>query len=70
MAGVPDTNPYGLLVTGTGFVVADAGANALFDVTLAGDTSTLSVFPPQTESPAVRTSSVPGGSHHCHLGPR
>ncbi len=45
--GVPDTNPYGLLVTGTGFVVADAGANALFGVTLAGDTSTLSVFPPQ-----------------------
>lgn len=45
--GVPDTNPYGLLVTPTGFLVADAGANALFSITSAGDISTLTVFPAQ-----------------------
>ncbi len=45
--GFPDTNPYGLLITATGFAVADAGANALFDITPAGDISTLSVFPSQ-----------------------
>lgn len=45
--GVPDTNPYGLLITPTGFVVADAGANALFNITSGGTISTLSVFPPQ-----------------------
>jgi len=44
---VPDTNPYGMLVTPAGFVVADAGANALLSVSLAGDISTLSVLPPQ-----------------------
>jgi hypothetical protein len=45
--GLPDTNPYGLLITPTGFVVADAGANALLTVTPGGDVSTLTVFPEQ-----------------------
>jgi sugar lactone lactonase YvrE len=43
--GLRDTNPYGLLVTATGFVVADAGGNSLLDVTPAGVVSTRSVFP-------------------------
>jgi hypothetical protein len=41
---VPDTNPFGLRVTATGFAVADAGANALFTVT-AGVVATRAVFP-------------------------
>jgi hypothetical protein len=45
--GLPDTNPYGLLATAAGFVVADAGGNSLLDVTPAGVVSTRSVFPNQ-----------------------
>ena len=43
--GLPDTNPYGLLVTATGFAVADAGGNSLVDVAPGGVVSTRSVFP-------------------------
>jgi hypothetical protein len=43
-AGLPDTNPYGLHATASGFVVADAGGNALLNVTPAGTISTNSVF--------------------------
>jgi hypothetical protein len=43
-----NSNPYGLLPTsGGGFVVADAGANAILGVTGAGDVSTLSFLPPR-----------------------
>jgi hypothetical protein len=40
-----NSNPFDLIVTSTGFVVADAGANALVNVTAAGDISTLAVLP-------------------------
>jgi hypothetical protein len=40
-----DSNPFGLLITPGGFVVADAGANAVLGVTTAGTISTRSVLP-------------------------
>ena len=40
----PDTNPYGLISTPTGFAVADAGGNALLTVTPAGVVSARAVF--------------------------
>ncbi len=43
--GLPDTNPFGLLKVEDGYVVADAGANALLHIDSAGDVSTLAVFP-------------------------
>ena len=43
--GVVDTNPFALITTPTGFVVADAGGNSLVSVTPAGVVSTKAVFP-------------------------
>jgi sugar lactone lactonase YvrE len=45
--GLPDTNPFGLLRVDDGYVVADAGANALLHITDAGVITTLAVFPDQ-----------------------
>lgn len=44
---LPDSNPFGLTTYSGGFLVADAGANALFGVTPGGAISTLAVFPTQ-----------------------
>ncbi len=41
----PDSQPYGLLVTPSGFVVADAGGNDILRVTAGGVISTLAVLP-------------------------
>lgn len=43
--GLPDSNPFGLLKVDDGYVVADAGANALLHIDSAGTISTLAVFP-------------------------
>jgi sugar lactone lactonase YvrE len=43
--GLLDSNPFGLTAYAGGFLVADAGANALLNVTAGGAISTLSVFP-------------------------
>jgi hypothetical protein len=43
--GLPDTNPFGLLKVDDGYVVADAGANALLHVDESGTITTLAVFP-------------------------
>jgi glucose/arabinose dehydrogenase len=43
--GLPDTNPFGLLKVDDGYVVADAGANALLHIDNSGTVSTLAVFP-------------------------
>jgi len=44
--GVADSNPYGLLAGPTGWIVADAGGNALINMPLGSTTpSTLAVFP-------------------------
>jgi hypothetical protein len=43
--GALDSNPYALLAVEDGFVVADAGANALLHIDTNGDISTLAVFP-------------------------
>ena len=45
--GVLDTNPQSLVMIDDGFVVADAGANALLGVAADGTVSEISVFPPQ-----------------------
>jgi hypothetical protein len=45
--GAIDTNPFGLTVTDDGFLVADAGGNDLLHVSMAGDISTVAVFPSQ-----------------------
>ncbi|MCO5175994.1 MAG: ScyD/ScyE family protein [Thermomicrobiales bacterium] len=45
--GAIDTNPYGFTMVDGGFLVADAGANAVLSVTAEGDVSTFAVFPPQ-----------------------
>ena len=42
---LPDTNPYGVLAVPGGQIVADAGANALFEIRANGDVKTLAVFP-------------------------
>jgi hypothetical protein len=44
---LPDTNPYGILALPGKIIVADAGANALFEVRANGEIRTLAVFPNQ-----------------------
>jgi hypothetical protein len=51
--GLIDTNPFSFLKTSDGFVVSDAGANALLSVAADGTISTLAVFPDQmVDAPA------------------
>ncbi len=57
----PDSNPYALLLDGDRFIVADAGANALLSVTMAGEITTLAVFPP-FPSPAPPFLNLPPGT--------
>ena len=45
--GVLDTNPHSLIQVDDGFVVADAGGNALLGVAADGTVSVIAVFPPQ-----------------------
>lgn len=44
-ADAPDSNPYGILVLPGRRIVADAGANALLEISAKGDIRTLAVFP-------------------------
>jgi hypothetical protein len=44
---LPDTNPYGVLALPGKVIVADAGANALFEISANGSIRTLAVFPEQ-----------------------
>lgn len=53
-----DTNPFAMSVLSNRIVVADAGANALVNIGLFGQTSTLAVFPPRAVGP-VTIQSVP-----------
>jgi sugar lactone lactonase YvrE len=46
-ADLPDSNPYGVLALPGKVVVADAGANALFEISANGAIRTLAVFPEQ-----------------------
>jgi hypothetical protein len=46
--GELDSNPYALAAIEGGFVVADAGANALLNVAADGTISTIAVFAPET----------------------
>ncbi len=44
---LPDSNPYGVLALPGKVIVADAGANALFEISANGTIRTLAVFPEQ-----------------------
>lgn len=44
--GLVDSHAYSLVAHGTGFVLADAGANALFRISRTGRVTTLAVLPP------------------------
>jgi hypothetical protein len=44
---LPDSNPYGVLALPGKVIVADAGANALFEISANGSIRTLAVFPEQ-----------------------
>ena len=59
---VVDSNPYGMLAEPGTRIVADAGANSLFEVSANGDVSTLAVFParPLRSTDAVPTAVVVG----------
>jgi hypothetical protein len=64
---LPDTNPYGILALPGRRIVADAGANALFEITANGDVRTLAVFPEfQAAAGAPFRDAVPTG---LALGP-
>jgi hypothetical protein len=54
-----DTNPYGLRVLADRVIVVDAGANALFQISLNAVISTLAVFPTRTLPSGVVMQSVP-----------
>jgi len=54
-----DSNPYGLRVFSDRAVVADAGANALFQIALNATVSTLAVFPVRPGGPNPAMQSVP-----------
>ena len=60
----PDSNPYGILVLPGRRIVADAGANALLELSANGDIRTLAVFP-ESQLPGGRDA-VPTG---LALGP-
>jgi hypothetical protein len=53
--GAIDSNPYGLRVLSDRAVVADAGANALLQISLNGTISTLAVFPNRVVPPLVQS---------------
>lgn len=59
-----DSNPYGILVLPGRRIVADAGANALLEITANGDIRTLAIFP-ESQLPGGRDA-VPTG---LALGP-
>ncbi len=44
--GIPETHPYASLTTRNGVIVADAGANAIFEIDRRGRMRTLAVLPP------------------------
>ena len=53
--GAVDSNPYGLTVLADRAVVADAGANALLQVALSTQISTLAVFPNRATPPPIQS---------------
>ena len=63
--GVIDSNPFGLRVLSDRVVIADAGANALLQIGLFGQTTTLAVFPRRT----VGTSTIDAVPTSVAVGP-
>jgi hypothetical protein len=68
-----DSNPYGLLMLPDRAIVADAGANALVQISLDATLSTLAVFPQRPGGPnpamqAVPTTVVRGGDGNYYVG--
>ena len=63
---LPDSNPYGVLALAGKTIVADAGANALFEVRANGAIRTLAVFEEQADRDPVPTTVVlgPDGAYY------
>lgn len=65
--GGPDSHAYSVAAWGNGWVVADAGANALFAVSSSGRIRTLAVLPPQP-APITAAFADKYGLDHCVVG--
>lgn len=65
--GVPDSNPFGVLIDDDKTYVADAGANAILEVSRSGRIRTVAVLPPQ---PATITAeaAAEAGFPECTVG--
>ena len=63
---LPDSNPYGVLALAGKTIVADAGANALFEIRANGHIRTLAVFEEQAGRDAVPTALAlgPDGAYY------
>ncbi|MGH9203382.1 MAG: ScyD/ScyE family protein, partial [Vicinamibacterales bacterium] len=70
--GVLDTNPFGMRILGNRILIADAGANALLNIGLFGQISTIAVFPDRTVGPStiqsVPTTVVEGPDGFLYVG--
>lgn len=66
--GVPDSNPYHLVVGPEGLLVTDAGGNSLLNVTAAGAISTVATFPPANGAQAVPTGVSVGPDGAFYVG--
>lgn len=73
--GIVDTHPYAVANTGSSWLVADAGANAIFSVSRTGRVSTYAVLPPQVITITAEmaaglegSSGAPAGSFSCLAG--
>jgi hypothetical protein len=69
--GEIDSNPYGLLKSGEGSLVTDAGGNALVHVSPKSETTTLAVFPSRStgrDTDSVPTTVVEGPDGALYVG--
>lgn len=67
--GIPDTHPYATTTVAGTTYVADAGANAIFQITPTGDISTLGVVPPAKVT-VTRKRAEANGLPKCAVGKR
>jgi hypothetical protein len=69
--GGPYTNPYGILQTGSGRFLTDAGGNSLLRFSPSGSVSTVAVFPSRPHgrfTDSVPTSVIRGPDGHVYVG--
>lgn len=65
--GVPDSNPFGVLVSDEKTYVADAGANAILEVARSGRIRTVAVLPPQPTT-VTAEAAAEAGFPDCTVG--